>query len=80
MKKNNTCKTCREGKLLKREVIQSFEREGLKVKIEGIPALVCEKCSQIYFQPGIANKIAAAADHLFILSEIKHTGEYRAVI
>ena len=72
--------SCRSGKLLNREVVQVFEREGLEVKIEGIPALVCEKCKQVYFSPGIGDKIANAADHLFILSEIKHTGEYRAAV
>lgn len=80
MKENAICKACRSGKLLKREVDQVFEREGLEVKIDGIPALVCEECNQVYFPPGIGDKIANAANHLFLLSEIKHTGEYRAAV
>ncbi len=80
MKENAICKACRSGKLLNREVGQVFEREGLEVKIEGIPALVCEECQQIYFPPGIGDKITNAANHLFILSEIKHKGEYRAAV
>ncbi len=79
MKENAVCKACRNGKLRKREVIQKFEREGLEVGIDGIPALVCEECSQVYFPPGIGDKISAAADHLSILSEIKHAGGYAAV-
>ena len=74
------CKACRDGKLRKREVIQNFEREGLEVTIDGIPALVCEKCGQVYFPPGIGDKIAIAADNLFMLSEIKHVGKYRAAV
>lgn len=80
MKQNAICKACRGGVLMKREVAQSFERGGLEVKIDGIPALVCEECGQIYFPPGISDKIMAAADHLFMLSDIKHAGEYRAAV
>lgn len=76
----STCKACHEGRLNKREVCQNFEREGLEVTIDGIPALVCEKCGQVYFLPGIGDKIAVAADKLFMLSEIKHVGEYRAAV
>lgn len=74
------CKACRDGRLTKREVSQKFEREGLEVTIEGIPALVCEKCGQAYFLPHIGDKIAVAAEKLFTLSEIKHAGEYRAAV
>lgn len=74
------CKACRSGKLLKREVSQGFEHEGLEVTIEGIPALVCERCGQVYFPPGIGDKISAAANHLFMLSEVKHAGRYKATV
>ncbi len=80
MKEKAVCKACRAGRLYKREVTQKFEREGLEVSIDGIPALVCEKCSQIYFLPGTGDRISAAADHLFMLSVIKHAGEYRAAV
>ncbi|MBF0101395.1 MAG: YgiT-type zinc finger protein [Desulfobacterales bacterium] len=80
MKEGYICKACRSGRLHKREIIQKFEREGLEVSIDGIPALVCEKCNQIYFSPGIGDKISVAANYLFMLSEIKHAGEYRAAV
>jgi len=80
MKENAICKACRGGKLCNREVTQKFEREGLEVIIEGIPALVCDRCSQVYFPPGIGDKILDAANHLFILSAFKHTGEYKATV
>ncbi len=72
------CKACRGGKLHKSEVSQTFERGCLEVKIDGLPALVCEKCDQVYFPPGIGDKITTAANDLFMLSEIKHAGEFRA--
>jgi YgiT-type zinc finger domain-containing protein len=80
MKENAVCKACRSGKLRKREVNHKVEREGLEVSIDGIPALVCEKCCQVYFPPGIGDKIAAVANRLFILSEVKHAGEYRVAV
>jgi len=80
MKEGATCKSCRTGKLRKHEVCQKFEREGLVVSIDGIPALVCDQCSQIYFPPGIGDKIANAANHLFALSEFKHAGNYLAAV
>ena len=44
MKEKTTCKVCKQGKLYKREVGQKFERDGLEVRSEGIPALVCDNC------------------------------------
>jgi len=80
MRENAICKACRSGKLLKREVAQDFEHEGLEVRIEGIPALVCERCSQVYLSPGIGDKVSSAANHLFVLSEVKHAGGYKATV
>jgi YgiT-type zinc finger domain-containing protein len=80
MKENTMCKACRAGKLYNREVTQKFERDGLEVSIEGIPALVCDRCSQVYFPAGIGDKISDAANHLFLLSEFKHIGEYKATV
>ena len=80
IKEGTICKACRQGKLLKMEVSEKFEREGLEVVIEGIPAMVCNKCSQAYFLPGIADKISIAANNLFELSEIKHAGRYKAAV
>ena len=75
-----TCKACHTGKLYKNEVTQKFEREGLEVKIEGIPALVCETCNQVYFPPGIGDKISDIANDLFMLSEIKHVGMFKVAV
>jgi hypothetical protein len=52
----------------------------LEVKIEGIPALVCNKCGNIYYEPGIGDKIIKAANDLFDLSEVKHVGQYKAIV
>ena len=80
MKEQSICKACKQGKLYKQEVGQKFEREGLEVRIEGIPALSCDKCGQVYFPPGISDMITTAANDLFLLSEVKHSGEYLAVV
>lgn len=57
-----------------KEVSQEYEREGLRVRIDGIPAMVCPNCGDISFAPGIANKIVRAANILFELTEEKHRG------
>lgn len=80
MKENNLCKACRRGTLKKSETSQTFEREGLEVRIDGIPSLVCDHCGQAYYPPGIGDKISAAANHLFMLSEFKHAGEFIAAV
>lgn len=61
------CSECR-GRLERKHITQEFEREGVKVKLSGIAALVCTDCGEIYFQPGGADKVAAAANSLFSLA------------
>ncbi len=74
------CKACRTGKLFKNEVSQKFEREGLEIEIDGIPAFVCDDCGQAYFLPGVGDKISVAANDLFKLAEVKHAGKFKAAV
>ena len=74
MRKIDTSKEpCSEcgGRLERKHIAQEFEREGVKVKLSGIAALVCSDCGEIYFQPGGADKIAAAANSLFDLAVVE---------
>ena len=50
----------------------------MEVKIEGIPALVCNQCGKISYTVGIGDTIVKAANDLFALSEVKHAGQYKA--
>jgi len=59
------------GRLERKHIAQEFEREGIKVKLSGIAALVCTDCGEIYFQPGGADKVAAAANSLFNLAVVE---------
>lgn len=61
------CSEC-GGRLERKHISQEFEREGVKIKLSGIAALVCTICEEIYFQPGGADKVAAAANSLFSLA------------
>ncbi len=45
-----------------RIVTQEFEREGARVSVAGIRALVCAKCGEIYFPPGGAQAIVEAVN------------------
>lgn len=69
------CSEC-GGKLEKKYISQEFEREGLKVKLSGIAALVCSRCKEIYFQPGGADKVNEAANSLFRLAEAEKQHKY----
>ena len=58
-KKDMSKEPCSEcgGRLERKHIVQEFEREGVKVKL--------------YFQPGGADKVAAAANSLFNLAVIE---------
>ena len=77
-------KPCSEcgGKLREKLISQEFEREGRKVRLSGIRAWVCNRCGEIYFQPGGAGKVAKAADYLFELAatEEQHKGPLTAKV
>jgi len=64
------CSEC-SGRLERKHITQEFEREGIKVKLSGIAALVCADCGEIYFQPGGADKVAVAANSLFNLADVE---------
>jgi YgiT-type zinc finger domain-containing protein len=64
------CSEC-SGMLERQLITQEFEREGVKIKLSGISALVCIDCGEIYFQPGGADKVAAAANSLFNLAIVE---------
>ena len=84
MKKELVEQPCTEcGGILKKETIsQEFEREGVKIKLSGVKAWVCQSCGEIYFLPGGADKVARAANCLFELAlvEKQHKGTITAEI
>jgi YgiT-type zinc finger domain-containing protein len=80
IKENAACRECRQGRLKKSEVAQEFEREGLKVKIEGIPAYVCDHCGLAHYPPGVTGHVTHAASELFALSRFKRSGGYKAAL
>lgn len=78
---NKPCSEC-GGRLRENLISQEFEREGRKVRLSGIRAWVCNKCGEIYFQPGGAAKVAEAANCLFELAiaEEQHKGTLTAKV
>ena len=51
------CTTCSSGVLAREEVKTAFwDNDGLVV-VEGIPALVCEKCGEQYYEDDTAMKL-----------------------
>jgi len=59
-------------------VSHEFERDGLRVRISGIPAMVCSNCGVVSYSAGVPDKILAAADSLFELMVDRHRGALRA--
>ena len=51
-----------------RKIKQSFEREGIRVSVSGVRALVCTRCGEVYFPPGGAQALVEAANGLFALA------------
>ena len=72
------CGDCLEKKLISHE----FEREGVKIRLSGLKAWVCNGCGEIYFLPGGAEKVAKAANCLFelALTEKQHKGTLTAQV
>lgn len=53
-------------------IAQEFEREGIRVSVAGIRALVCNECGEVYFEPGGTQVLVEAVDSLFAFA-----GQYR---
>jgi len=61
------CTEC-GGEITNRVITQDYEREGLRVTVSGIRALVCAQCGEIYYEPGGAQALVDAVDSLFELA------------
>ncbi len=73
------CSEC--GGAVKSQLIErEFEREGVRVAVSGVRALVCRKCGAIYFPPGGAQALVEAANSLFALARRnqQHKGKITA--
>ena len=73
------CSECR-GRVRRKKISQEFEKEGIKVRLSGIKAWVCEQCGEVYFEPGGADRIVQAVNSLFALAlaERQHKGRLSA--
>ena len=61
------CSEC-GGPVRSRKIKQEFEREGIRVSVSGVRALVCNRCGEVYFPPGGAQALVEAANGLFALA------------
>ena len=69
------CSECK-GRVRRKKITQEFEKGGVKVRLSGLKAWVCEQCGEIYFEPGGADKVVQAVNSLFALAiaERQHKG------
>jgi YgiT-type zinc finger domain-containing protein len=77
----SACSEC-GGSVHSRTITQEFEREGLRVSVSGIRALVCTKCDAVYFEPGGAQALVEAVNSLFALAKRnrQHKGKLASAI
>ena len=78
---HSPCSEC-GGAVRYRTITQEFEREGMRVSVSGIRALVCTKCGAVYFEPGGAQALVEAVDYLFALARKnrQHKGKLAATV
>lgn len=61
------CSDC-GGSPERRLITQEFEREGMRVTVSGIRALVCCQCGEVYMEPGGAQALVEAVNALFAVA------------
>jgi YgiT-type zinc finger domain-containing protein len=64
VKTGKICTECKQAKTQFQLVSMEFEREGVQVTVEGIPAMVCPNCGETAFAPGVAEQVIAAANEM----------------
>ena len=77
----SACSEC-GGAVRHRMVTQEFERQGHRISVSGIRALVCAKCGETYLEPGGAQALVEAANGLFALARRnrQHKGKLSAAV
>ncbi len=73
VRKPRSCSDCGSPTEL-RNVEQEYEREGIRVRIDGIPAMVCSQCGSVSFAAGIPDQIITAANAMFEIAREQHRG------
>jgi YgiT-type zinc finger domain-containing protein len=74
MRKKATQKPCTDcgGRVRPKTITQEYERDGVRVSVSGVKVLECEKCGEIYFEPGGAQALVEAVESLFALAKQTH--------
>jgi YgiT-type zinc finger domain-containing protein len=62
------CSNC-GGRVAPRLVSKTFDRGGVRVRLSGFRALVCENCGWEYLEPGITQAVLDAANAVHRLAE-----------
>jgi YgiT-type zinc finger domain-containing protein len=58
-----TCSECGTPTELK-EIVLHFERNSLKVRVTGVPAMVCPRCGQKYVPSSVSREVLEIVEHL----------------
>jgi YgiT-type zinc finger domain-containing protein len=68
MRKGETCEFC-EGSLEFRRIRARFQFKGDTIYVEGVPAWVCTKCGEQYFDAPVYKRLEDIARHRHRIKE-----------
>ena len=60
------CAICHEGYTKPGHINSKLERDGTFVIVKQVPALICDNCGEEYLEDGIAEKLLAQVETVFI--------------
>jgi YgiT-type zinc finger domain-containing protein len=69
MRKAETCEFC-EGSLEFRRIRAPFHFKGDTIYVEGVPAWVCTKCGEHYFDAPVYKRLEDIARHRHLIKEL----------
>jgi len=71
MRKARLCPDC-GAEMEWRTVEQEYERDGNRVRLTGLPAMVCPRCGGVSFDPETTDRTIEAANALFKVAKGGH--------
>ncbi len=62
------CSECRTRTEFKKVTVE-YERNGIRVQVSEVPAMVCPRCGTRSFPPGVTDKIIVAVNEMLSAAE-----------
>jgi YgiT-type zinc finger domain-containing protein len=59
------CLICRQAEIVDGFASVNFERKGMKLVVNSVPAQICPSCGETYVEEEVAVRLLRAADEMF---------------